>query len=166
MSATKKSTKMVPKPKAANQPKAQAAKSRPAASKATPPAPAKKLSALDAAARVLGETGGSMSTKELIEQMAAQKLWVSPNGKTPAATLYAAILREVAIKGTESRFHKTEPGKFAATAVNVTNTAPAKATKTKSAKAKAPKRPAEAASGATIPDGTPGPESLGERFRI
>src|SRR5436190_563672 len=78
-------------------------------------APAKKLSALDAAATVLAETGGSMGTKELIETMAAKKLWESPNGKTPAATLYAAILREITTKGKDSRFKKTEPGQFAAT---------------------------------------------------
>jgi hypothetical protein len=53
----------------------------------------KKLSALDAAAQVLTENGGSMSTKELIEAMAAKKLWHSPNGKTPSATLHAAILQ-------------------------------------------------------------------------
>jgi hypothetical protein len=54
-------------------------------SKAKPAAP-KKFSAPDAAAQVLSENGGSMTTKELIETMAAQKLWESPNGKTPAAT--------------------------------------------------------------------------------
>ena len=34
-------------------------------------------------------------------------------GKTPQATLYAAILREVQTKGTEARFQKTERGHFA-----------------------------------------------------
>ena len=80
----------------------------------TAKAAAKKLSALDAAARVLSEGGGSMTTKELVEAMAEKKLWESPNGKTPAATLYAAILREITTKGKDSRFQKTEPGKFAA----------------------------------------------------
>jgi hypothetical protein len=33
-------------------------------------------------------------------------------GATPAATLYSAILREIKAKGKESRFVKTERGKF------------------------------------------------------
>lgn len=75
----------------------------------------KKFSALDAAARVLVETGGSMNAKELIEAMATKGYWKSPGGRTPHATLFAAILREMNTKGKESRFKKTEPGKFAAT---------------------------------------------------
>ena len=42
-----------------------------------------------------------------------QGLWSSPNGATPAATLYSAILRELK-KGDAARFQKTERGKFAA----------------------------------------------------
>jgi hypothetical protein len=71
-----------------------------------------KLSALDAAAKVLGETRQPMSCKEMIEIMAAKGYWTSPAGKTPAATLYSAILREIATKGADSRFQKTERGKF------------------------------------------------------
>lgn len=154
------------KPKATTNTAAKAAKAKPAA-------PAKKMSALDAAAKVLGETGGAMSAKELIETMAAKGYWSSPNGKTPAATLYAAILREVTTKGSASRFQKTGPGAFAATGASVAVPATPVAAKTspkvKGAKAKpAPKKkaakpaPAEAA----IPDGTPGPTSVSELFRI
>jgi hypothetical protein len=75
----------------------------------------KKLSALNAAAKVLTETGTSMTTKEMIETMGSKGYWTSPGGRTPHATLYAAILREITAKGKESRFKKTEPGKFAAT---------------------------------------------------
>jgi len=74
---------------------------------------AKKLSALDAAAKVLGEAGVPMNCKEMIEAMAAKGYWTSPGGKTPHATLYAAILREISAKGKEARFAKTERGKFA-----------------------------------------------------
>jgi hypothetical protein len=74
---------------------------------------AKKLSALDAAAKVLGDSGEPMNTKAMIEAMAAKKLWSSPGGKTPAATLYSAILREIGVKGKESRFKKTDKGLFA-----------------------------------------------------
>ena len=73
----------------------------------------KKLSSLDAAAKVLGETGQTMTSQEMITAMAAKGYWSSPNGKTPHATLYAAILREINAKGNEARFKKTERGKFA-----------------------------------------------------
>jgi hypothetical protein len=75
---------------------------------------AKKLSAIDAAAKVLAEAGTAMNCQELIKAMAEQKLWTSPGGKTPAATLYSSILRELQTKGNEARFKKTEPGKFEA----------------------------------------------------
>jgi hypothetical protein len=75
---------------------------------------AQQLSALDAAAKVLAETGTALTCQELIQVMAAKGYWTSPAGKTPAATLYAAILKEVKTKGAEARFQKTAPGKFAA----------------------------------------------------
>ena len=74
----------------------------------------KKLSAIDAAAKVLTETKQAMNAKELVEAMAAKNLWISPGGKTPHATLYSAILREINTKGNDARFKKTERGKFAA----------------------------------------------------
>ena len=73
-----------------------------------------KLSAIDAAAQVLEQSGQPMSCKELIEAMAQQGLWTSPHGKTPQATLYASILREMKVRKSEARFKKTERGKFAA----------------------------------------------------
>jgi hypothetical protein len=53
-----------------------------------------------------------MTCPEMIEQMAAKGYWTSPGGATPAATLYSAVLREIKSKGKESRFVKTERGKF------------------------------------------------------
>jgi hypothetical protein len=73
----------------------------------------KKLSALDAAAKVLAETGQPMSCQEMIGAMAAKGYWSSPGGKTPAATPYSAIQREIAAKGDQSRFTKAGPGRFA-----------------------------------------------------
>jgi len=73
----------------------------------------KKLSALDAAAKVLAETGQPMSCKELIETMAQKGYWSSPGGKTPASTLYSGITKEITAKGKESRFKKTDRGRFA-----------------------------------------------------
>ena len=72
----------------------------------------KKLSALDAAARVLGESGQAMNCQKMIEVMAVKGYWSSPGGKTPSATLYSSILRELKTKGGEARFRKTERGKF------------------------------------------------------
>ena len=73
----------------------------------------KKLSALDAAAKVLSESKEPLNTREMIEAMAAKKLWTSPGGATPHATLYSAILREINAKGKDARFRKTERGHFA-----------------------------------------------------
>jgi hypothetical protein len=73
----------------------------------------KKPSALDAAAKVLGETGKPMTCPEMIEVMTAKGYWTSPGGKTPQATLYSAIAREITAKGAHSRFVKAERGKFA-----------------------------------------------------
>ncbi|QDU28514.1 hypothetical protein ETAA8_36160 [Anatilimnocola aggregata] len=77
------------------------------------PAKEKKMSALDAAAKLLGETQEPMNTKSMIEGIAAKGYWTSPGGKTPHATLYSAILREITTKGKEARFKKTDRGNFA-----------------------------------------------------
>jgi hypothetical protein len=74
----------------------------------------KKLSAIDAAAQILASSKEPMNAKEMIEAMTAKSLWTSPGGKTPHATLYSAIIREIALKGKEARFVKTERGRFAA----------------------------------------------------
>ena len=87
-------------------PKGRAKKEKPA------PKP-KKLSAIDAAAQVLAEAGQPMNCHEMIEAMTKKGLWTTPGGQTPHATLYSAILREISKKGKESRFTKTERGKFA-----------------------------------------------------
>ena len=55
-----------------------------------------------------------MRATDMIAQMEAKGLWKSPGGKTPEATLYAAIIREIAAKGKDARFKKTERGHFAA----------------------------------------------------
>lgn len=74
----------------------------------------KKLSAIDAAAKLLTETGEPMTCKAMIEAMAEKGYWSSPAGKTPSATLYSAILREVTTKGKDARFKKVDRGQFAA----------------------------------------------------
>lgn len=71
----------------------------------------KRSSGLDAAAQVLREAGEPLSTGEMVRRMLERGLW-STSGKTPAATIYAAILREVNVKSDQSRFRKTARGKF------------------------------------------------------
>ncbi len=73
---------------------------------------AEKLSALEAAVRVLAEAGQPLTCREMIDAMAAGKYWTSPAGKTPANTLYAAILREIQTKADQVRFRKVDRGRF------------------------------------------------------
>jgi len=75
------------------------------------PAPGKR-SALGAAARVSAKAGAAMTCPKMIAAMAAQGYWTGPGGKTPAATLHSAILKEIQTKGAQSRSTKTERGKF------------------------------------------------------
>ena len=91
----------------------QAAVTETAPAKATAKPKTKKISALDAAAKVLAETGQAMTCAALIEAMAAKGYWTSPGGKTPSATLYSAILKELKTKGANARFKKTDRGQFA-----------------------------------------------------
>jgi hypothetical protein len=109
--ATKKTTKKpTPKRKTSKATKAAPAKkAKPAGN-----GKAKKLSALDAAAQVLAGSKEPMNAKQMIEAMAAKGLWTSPGGATPHATLYSAIIREVATKGKDARFKKVDRGHFAA----------------------------------------------------
>jgi hypothetical protein len=69
------------------------------------------MSGLDAAARVLGDAAKPMTSHEMVEAMTKKGLWKS-NGATPHATIYAAIIREIAKEGSSSRFRKTERGHF------------------------------------------------------
>jgi len=84
----------------------------------TPKAPRekkpKRISGLDAAAQVIAGAKVPMRAKEMIAEMEAKGLWKSPGGKTPEATLYAAIIREIAAKGDKARFKKHDKGVFVA----------------------------------------------------
>jgi hypothetical protein len=99
---SKKSTKKAAK--AAKTPKAAKAVWTPAADKA--------LSGLDAAAKVLADAGEPMRARELVNTMIERGLWKS-GGKTPHATIYAAMIREIAAKKNAARFRKTDRGLFA-----------------------------------------------------
>lgn len=76
------------------------------------------MSALDAAAMVLEGLKGTkaregIQANDLIDRMQRASLWASPGGKTPAATLYAAIIREIKVKKGVARFVRVSPGHFA-----------------------------------------------------
>ncbi len=158
--ATKKASVKKSEPQAAETKVETTADAKPAKTKK--PAKEKvpgKLSALDAAAKVLAEAGQPMTSKEMIDAMAAKGYWTSPGGKTPQATLYAAILREIQTKGAEARFTKTERGHFAlGTGTNAPAKPAAKATGKKAAKQKTNQT--------EIADGTPGPQAVSELFKI
>jgi len=80
--------------------------------KAGRPKGKRKPGCLDAAVQVLKTaSGGPLGCKEMVERMLAKGLWKT-NGRTPQATLYAAIIREIAAKGKDARFHKTGRGQF------------------------------------------------------
>ncbi|MEQ9616644.1 MAG: winged helix-turn-helix domain-containing protein [Phycisphaerales bacterium] len=82
--------------------------------KTTKPTPGKRVSLLDAAATVLKGAKQPMTAKAIVEAVTAKGLWKSPGGKTPHASLYAAMTREIAAKGKDARFRKVSRGQFTA----------------------------------------------------
>jgi hypothetical protein len=100
-------------PAVGTEPAASNATAKPKPQRAVKEPKEKRLSGLDAAAKVLQEHGEPMNAKEMIAAAEAKGYWKSPGGKTPHATLYSAIIREIATKGTLARFQRAEHGKFA-----------------------------------------------------
>ncbi|MBL8757817.1 MAG: winged helix-turn-helix domain-containing protein [Phycisphaerae bacterium] len=89
-----------------------------AAKPAKPPKPItpKRVSLLDAAATVLAGAKEPMMAKEIVAEVLSRGLW-STKGETPEATLYAAMIREIANKksaGGGPRFKKVDRGLFIA----------------------------------------------------
>jgi len=70
-----------------------------------------QMSGLDAAAKVLEEAGEPLSCKAIVERAFEAGYWRS-DGKTPQATIYSAVLREIQTKGDEARFRKAGRGRF------------------------------------------------------
>ena len=77
------------------------------------PQKAKRLSGLDHAATVLAAAKEPLAAKTIAERAIAAG-WTT-NGKTPHATLYAAMTREITAKGKDARFAKVERGLFTVT---------------------------------------------------
>jgi len=110
MSSSKKHPKTKGHSKKAKPEKPEAA-AAPATAK---PAGDGRMSGLDAAAKVLAEAKEPMNAKAIVEAMLAKGLWQT-EGKTPAATIYSAMFREIKAKGAEARFKVVERGKFTVT---------------------------------------------------
>ena len=130
-SARKLTTAKASKAKASTKPKSRKAKAQPKPEAAVVPAvdvqaavpptagpneptvASKPLSGLDAAAIVLREASAPLNAQDLVGLMLERGLWKT-EGKTPAATIYAAMIREIRSKGSASRFLKADRGRFAA----------------------------------------------------
>jgi hypothetical protein len=67
----------------------------------------RKPGCLDAAIRVLQEAGKPLQTGAIVK-IALEKGYWQTKGATPGATLYAAMIREVAAKGPKARFRRAE----------------------------------------------------------
>ncbi|MEX0654859.1 MAG: winged helix-turn-helix domain-containing protein [Phycisphaeraceae bacterium] len=87
---------------------------KPATPEAKPRRKRSGPSLIDAAITVLRDAEGPLTCSQMIEAIFERKLW-SSSGKTPAATLYSAILREIQKKGDASRFAHVDRGQFALT---------------------------------------------------
>jgi hypothetical protein len=68
-----------------------------------------KLSALDAAAKVLAEECRAMGARDVVAAMPATGYWTSPGGKTSITTLYSAMLKEMQTKVTQSASRRPSP---------------------------------------------------------
>lgn len=71
---------------------------------------AKRPSGLDLAAKVLAQAKEPLNAKTIADRAIAAGWQTS--GKTPEATLYAAMTREIAKKGKDARFAKVDRGFF------------------------------------------------------
>jgi len=67
---------------------------------------------LDATAQILTKSNEPLPAKTIAERAIAAG-WKT-SGAMPHATLYAAMTREIAAKGRQARFKKTERGLFVA----------------------------------------------------
>ncbi len=72
----------------------------------------RRKSAIDMAHEILAEAGTSMTVPEIVALGSTREGW-NLNGATPVATLNASIVTEIGKKGDQSRFIRTERGKYA-----------------------------------------------------
>jgi hypothetical protein len=60
---------------------------------------AKKISQIEAAAKFSANAKEPMNCKVMVEAIQAKGFWNSSGGRTPEATLYASIIRDIAKRG-------------------------------------------------------------------
>jgi len=106
---TKKATRANTTATAANATPARNATRAKQAAKGKP----KQKGILDIAAEMLAKSKKPMGCKEIVEHAIEKGLWKT-KGQTPSATLYAAIIREIAKRGKDARFKKVDRGLFTA----------------------------------------------------
>lgn len=70
-----------------------------------------RLNLLDAAHKVLSETKKAMTTREIVAACRENGYWTS-SAATPWQTLNAALNRDIAANGTQSRFVKKNRGLY------------------------------------------------------
>lgn len=112
--AKKATTKKLPAKSTAKKPAPNAVTA--ATKKPAKPTPrkGKQPSGLDLAAKVLANAGEPLAAKTIAKRVIAAGWQTS--GKTPHATLYAAMTREIQTKGKDARFVKVGRGRFKAKA--------------------------------------------------
>jgi len=74
----------------------------------------RKPGLLTLAANLLAENGRSMGCKAIVQELDERGLWSPGIGKTPDASLHAAISTEIKTRGDQSRFIRAGKGLFAA----------------------------------------------------
>jgi hypothetical protein len=72
------------------------------------------MSALDAAYKVLLETGKALNARQITEAILENGYCPNLQGKTPHMTVSSALQREITSKQSESRFYKEGKGLFGA----------------------------------------------------
>lgn len=85
-------------------------KRKPKAKGSSKPKRERRLSGLNLAADIVAKAKEPLNAKTIADRAIAAGWQTS--GKTPHATLYAAIIREIAAKGKDARFRKTDRGLF------------------------------------------------------
>lgn len=111
-STNKKSTSEAAMRSAANKASAKKTAKPPTTKAKSSAANTKKPSGLDLAAKVLAASKEPLNAKTIAER-AITAGWKT-SGKTPHATLYAAMIREMRDKGKAARFEKVDRGLFRA----------------------------------------------------
>lgn len=89
-----------------------AGEAKAAAPKQAAPPTARRLSLLDHAVEELARSDEPLGAKDLVTRIIDSGRWTT-EGKTPQATLYSAMIREIKAKGSQARFQKVSRGRFA-----------------------------------------------------